>query len=332
MGRMEKLLGWAAAFGLATGGFAWSPAPLAAAFQVPGQPIDDNRALQFERQILLKRQNLQDARMRPLVVRPIRLENQLEKVEPEEAENRLTQLVFQQDRTLEAAHQRLNLLLEFEVGDIDRACDLTAPQKKKLELMGRGDIKRFFDRFEIVKVKFLALELNPRDLQRGNFGELTQDINSLQVILRVGPFHNNSLLYKSLSNTLSEEQIERFRAKVRERLQSSHLVAIRQLIKAIERPSPMSDAQRQKITDLLARDIEPCQNPGPYNLYYLLFQLERLPEENLKSLLNDAQWQALNQFRNQRRQFETVLQKAGYLPTKDDEDEKPEPPMARQKK
>ncbi len=288
MGQREMLLCWASCARIVDRRFRLVANSCGAlAFQLPGKDLDDNRALQFERQNRLKRQNLFDARVPVPAVPGIRLDNQLERVGPGGAEDRLTQLVFQQDRTLEAAHRRLNLLLEFEIGDIDRACDLTPPQKKKLELMGRGDIKRFFDRFELLKGKFLALELTPRDLQRGDFGELSKDINSLQVILRVGPFHNNSLLYKSLSNTLSEEQIERYRVKVRERLQASHLLAIRQLIRAVERPSPMSDAQRQKITDLLVKEIEPCQNSGPYNLYYLLFQVERLPEEKIKSLLND---------------------------------------------
>jgi hypothetical protein len=198
--------------------------------------------------------------------------------------------------------------------------------------MGRGDIKRFFDRYEILKGKIRALKPALLDVQIGNLGELNQDISSLQLVLQIGLFRDNSLLYKSLSKTLNEEQVARYRAIISDRLQSSHRATIRQLLNAIERPSPLSDVQRQKITDHLARDIEPCRNLGPYNLSYLLFQMERLPQENLKSLMNDAQWQTLNQLRDQRRQFETVLQKAGYFPTKDDEDEKPDPPIARQKK
>ena len=52
--------------------------------------------------------------------------------------------VFGLDRTTYAARQRLETSLSDEVAEIDRACALSPPQKYKLLLMGRGDIKRIF--------------------------------------------------------------------------------------------------------------------------------------------------------------------------------------------
>src|SRR5262249_17819810 len=107
---------------------------------------------------------------------------------------------FQQDRTAAAARQRLDSLLTLQVEDIDRACKLADLQKKKLQLSGRGDIKRFFDRYEAVKQRFNLLK---HDQQKMN--EIFQETRPLSMTLQAGLFHNGSLLYRSLHNTLTDE-------------------------------------------------------------------------------------------------------------------------------
>ena len=54
-------------------------------------------------------------------------------------------------------------MLAAQIDNIDRACKLTEAQKEKLHLAGRGDIKRFFDRYERVKGK---AEVTQRDGRR----------------------------------------------------------------------------------------------------------------------------------------------------------------------
>src|SRR5262249_5899162 len=64
------------------------------------------------------------------------------------------QFVFQQHRTAAGARTRFNSELSKRLEEIDRDYQLTEAQKKKLQLAGRGDIQRFFDRYELGKEKF----------------------------------------------------------------------------------------------------------------------------------------------------------------------------------
>ena len=69
------------------------------------------------------------------------------------------------DRTAAAARTRLTSELSIHVNEIDRVCRLTEAQKKKLHLAGRGDIHRFFDRYETAKEQ---LKLGRENAQKIN--------------------------------------------------------------------------------------------------------------------------------------------------------------------
>src|SRR5262245_19704209 len=53
--------------------------------------------------------------------------------------------VFNQYGSADGARRRFDSLLTLQIDDIDRTCHLTDEQKKKLRLIGHGDIKRIFD-------------------------------------------------------------------------------------------------------------------------------------------------------------------------------------------
>src|SRR5438128_7468487 len=105
---------------------------------------------------------------------------------PTVTDEQFDQWVFQQDRNAFEARRRLDSQLALQVEDIDRACKLTDAQKKKLQLAGRGDVKRFFDRYETVRQKFQLLKQDEQKVQ-----EIWQDINPLQVTLQAGLFHDD---------------------------------------------------------------------------------------------------------------------------------------------
>src|SRR5207245_8056724 len=125
-------------------------------------------------------------------------------------------------------------LLALQVKDIDRACKLTDAQKKKLQLTGRGDIKRFFDRYEKVKQKFQLVKHDEQKMQ-----EIWQDISPLQMTLQAGLFHDDSLLHKSLHNTLSSEQFARYDAIAGERRAFRHHANIELAVTTLEQSMPL---------------------------------------------------------------------------------------------
>jgi hypothetical protein len=122
--------------------------------------------------------------------------------------------VFQDGSALRA-RQRLLSQLTMELETIDRACRLTDAQKKKLQLAGRGEVKRFFDGYERAKQKS---QLAGHDEQ--TFQEIQKDIFQIQrdihrVFFQGGQLRPDSLLAKSLRNTLTSEQLTRYEALIR---------------------------------------------------------------------------------------------------------------------
>jgi hypothetical protein len=122
-------------------------------------------------------------------------------------EEQIERLVFRPYGNATGARQVLESLMATKIANIDHACSLTDAQREKLVLAGRGDIKRFFDRYEQVMRKTKVMEHNEQELRK-----ILQDVRPLQFTLQVGLFHEDSLLVKSLRNTLTREQSARYEA------------------------------------------------------------------------------------------------------------------------
>jgi hypothetical protein len=229
------------------------------------------------------------------------------------------QWVFQQgrnpqDRNASGARKRLDSVLALQVEAIDRACKLTDAQKKKMQLAGRGDIKRFFDRYEKVKQKFLLIRHDEQKMQ-----EIWQDISPLQMTLQASFFHEDSLLFKSLNNTLTGEQFARYDAIARERRAFGHRANIELAVTMIEQGMPLRDAQRREFITLLTNETKPPRKPGQYDYHFIMYQLGRLPEAKLKPLFDEAQWKVVNRQVAQFKGLEPLLRQAGLWPVEDDE-------------
>jgi hypothetical protein len=122
-------------------------------------------------------------------------------------DEQIERLVFRLYSNASGARQVFESLMATKIVNIDDACSLTDEQRKKLELAGRGDIERFFHRYEQLMRKSKAIEHNVQGLR-----EILEDVRPLQVTLEVGLFREHSLLVKSLRNTLTDEQIARYEA------------------------------------------------------------------------------------------------------------------------
>ena len=163
--------------------------------------------------------------------------------------------------------------------------------------------------------------------------DINEDINALQIILRSGLFHSDSLLHKALPNALSGEQFAQIDAMIRRRVQSRHEVAIKQAVAILEQGSRFSEAERQKFIAFLNSEIRPSPITGSgYDFYYIFGQLGRLPQEKVKPLLNEAQLLRLAKYQDTVRRLEPRLRKAGYFRDEDDENEKPDTPATASRK
>lgn len=225
------------------------------------------------------------------------------------------QWVFQNNGRYNGARQQLGLQLLLQIEDLDRTCKLTEVQKKKLQLTGQGDIKRFFDKYDKVKKKFDLLKNDQQKL----FQEIWQDINPLQAILQSGLFLDDSILYKSLHNTLTPEQLERYKVHARERREFQHRYNIEFAVGMIEMNTPLRASQRRELMALLATMTKAPRRTGQYGYYVVMYQMAKAPQEKLKSIFDDIQWKAISATFNQYQGMRQWLKDSGQLPDDDDD-------------
>ena len=131
-------------------------------------------------------------------------------------EENFDQWVFNEVRqtAVGSVRNRFDSLLGLKIDFVDKACGLTDLQKKKLQLAGKGDIKRFFDRVDEKRRKFLSVK---RD--QNNINEIFQEIQPLQTEIQGEHFGDASIFAKTLVRTLTEEQTAKFDKAMRERMQ-----------------------------------------------------------------------------------------------------------------
>jgi hypothetical protein len=224
------------------------------------------------------------------------------------------QWVFQQAGSAAAARQRMESQLSLQIDGIDRSSKLSTAQKKKLELMGRGDIKRFFDAFERAKLRFNQIDNDVNRLQ-----EIMPEITPLQMSIQSGMFQVDSLFAKSLRTTLTSEQRAKYDAEIQERNKLRHRAQIELAVNMIEQLIPLRDSQRREMVDLLVREIAPPKGNYPtYEFYYILYQLGRVPEETFKTILSPTQLKLLNRIAATYKGYEQFLRRNGLLSDEDD--------------
>jgi hypothetical protein len=207
---------------------------------------------------------------------------------------------------------RLDSLLKLQIADVGRSCGATEAQQKKLELAGRGDIKRFFDGIEEVKRKHAPLQNDAAVIQ-----QVYQEIQPLRLVVSSGPFGEGSLFAKTLRKILSEEQTARYVAVVRERKLFRHRARIDLAVKQFDTTLGLTAAQRERFTKVLVEQTRPSKITGPYDTQVLMLQLAKLPEDRFKPIFDEAQWRLITQYLEQAKSMEFFLDRNGYVPDAD---------------
>ncbi len=224
-------------------------------------------------------------------------------------ENQFDQWVFQNFPTATGARKKLEQMLTLQMDDVDRACQLSDAQKKKLLLAGRGDILRFFESVEVVRKKFLLVR---KDQQK--FNEIWQDISPLQVKFQAGLFSDDSFYHKTLRNMLKGEQLSKYSEIDNERRKFQYRAKVELVVAMLENALPLRDEQRQKVIALIVEETKPPRSFGQQQDYYIvMWNISKIPEKTLKPLFSDAEWKVLNQQFAQVRGLEQWLKQSGAL-------------------
>jgi hypothetical protein len=209
------------------------------------------------------------------------------------------------------ARNRLDSALALRIDDVDRICGVTEAQKKKLRLAGVGDIKRFFDRVEETKRRIESAKDN-------QFNNIWQEIQPLQGELNSGLFGDDSFFVKTVTRTLNDEQAARYDNILRQRNLVRYRATIGWCVVQLDRSVGMSDDQRNQLVKLLVKDTKPPRRFGQNDYWFVLFQVSKLPESSIKSIVDDVQWRILERQLRQGRAMEQWLKMSGMI-----DDDKP---------
>jgi hypothetical protein len=217
----------------------------------------------------------------------------------EQLNQRVIDCGFDREDRVAGASAWLESLLMARLDYLDRICALTAQERKKLALAGRGDIKRFFDR---------VAELRRR-LPLGQHGAETARrfrLDCQQVLDSYGEqlFDERSIFSKAIPKTLTVEQFALYQ-------KSRHAAALLELraridlvIQSLDIVVGLNDEQRQGMTRLLCEATRslprsPAATAADDDFAPVLAQAARIPDANLRPICDGTQWRALSAFLKQ---------------------------------
>ena len=161
---------------------------------------------------------------------------------------------------------------------------LSEPQVEKLQLAGRGDIKRYTDRLDSL-VKRMT-ESEDSSLAR-EMGDLERALDRL--------FDDGSLLSKTVVNTLSKDQLARIEATIRQENMLRYRDAVKQAAHSLAGLANLSALQTDELSNLILAETRPPRRFGQSEYAMVMLQLSRLPESKLKPIFLEAQWKLLKQ-------------------------------------
>jgi hypothetical protein len=225
----------------------------------------------------------------------------------------------------ESPQDALDTRLRNKVAELARTAGLSQAQKEKLLLAGAGDIHHLIDQINGIKVKFQT--------ERAELRDLDHLFNELRPFLDVGThsiFDANSLFAKALAKMLTSEQVARYQRIDRERSLFQHRAGVRMTALRLSTALGLSDEQRQRLEQVLFQETQPTRITGPaFPAAYFLavyVQINRIPDEHLKSFLEPWQWQGLQRKIAERETYVAMLRSIGVNPQ---EDQVPVPQAAR---
>ncbi len=218
------------------------------------------------------------------------------------------QWVFSRWGGAQGARTRMEANLELRIDDLERGCEISEIQKKKLKLAGLGDIKRYYDRVEELKRKYSSRASRPN--QNNN---IWQELQPLQIELNSGLFGDDSIFAKTVKNTLTGPQVERHEDLSRRRATERRRSTIELFVVQIDKALGLAEGERERLIELLLAETPAPRKYGQADYWYFMYQMTRLPESKLRDILDEPQWRLLNRQFIQARGMEPWLNSNGLI-------------------
>lgn len=223
-------------------------------------------------------------------------------------EENFDQWVFQGSNNAAAGKARIESTLKMKLAELRRVCDLTDAQSKKLSLAARGDMRQFYEEVEIVRKKFLKVRND-----QNAFNQIWQEINPLQQKQMAGLFGDSSLFAKTVRNTLTPEQREKYQVVLDDRRRFRYQAAAELALHNLSNTAALRHDQHEALFKLITEETQPPLVFGQYDQYFVFYSLAKLPTAKLKPLLDDRQWKLLQASLQQGRAMEVNFMMQGMV-------------------
>jgi hypothetical protein len=192
---------------------------------------------------------------------------------------------------------------------VDRICVLSDAQRKKLQLAGRGDIKRFFDHVEESRK-----QIHHEPIGRAELMLILQEFQRRPPNSRPDLFGESSLFSKTLKNTLSADQFARYQKVTRDEIAAHHRSTIKWVVGNMDTTLRLSQEQHRRLEVLLVEETQPPKRFGEYDYYGVLFQMSLLSPKKLRRIFDDEQWGKLTLQFGEAARLGPMLKEGGFLP------------------
>jgi hypothetical protein len=189
--------------------------------------------------------------------------------------------------------ERLDRQLSKQVTWMEREFGLTGPQKTKLLLAGRGDIKRVLDSFAALEKRIELARDDP-----GLLAECRRELSRIEKELEPGIFASKSLYGKTMARTITREQRTKAHTRRRQQDLARYFAHVADAATTLALALGMSDQQRGDLTKLLRQEIDPPLHIGDSDRAYIMIQFAQLPEAKIRPICNDAQWRVAVSIQN----------------------------------
>lgn len=202
---------------------------------------------------------------------------------------------------------------------ISQTASLPEDQRAPLRLAGQGDIKRFLQRVEKARRRYV--EINEQsaasDALDDDHDEAVEEAYllamSLRRELRKGLFGSKSLLHKVASNSLDEQHAGDLQKETTRRVRLQTESAMRVFVTRLGWQLPLTKEQRTKLTDLLLQHIKTVGNDNNLAYYVVMYRFGKVPREQYETIFDESQMEAVARMLDQGRQLEEHLEAEGVL-------------------
>jgi hypothetical protein len=188
------------------------------------------------------------------------------------------------------AREHLERLVSQRIVELSLECELTEAQVRKLQLAGKGDVKRLTDRLDDLTHKLDDPVADMNELRNALVDWRTIEANWRTDLLGPG-----SIVSKTLAKTMSPEQVALRERVIADQRRLRYERAISVAVRSLQSNLGLNDRQSDRLARLLFKETRPPKKFGHASeIALVLCQTSGIPEEMLRPIFDDAQWHALN--------------------------------------